>query len=251
MKKQIKIFMRNWILAFMYPRPFIGLLYLPRYFVHWFRYKNAISNKENSSLDMQPCLGDWTISTPFDAHYFYQGAWLARRIAAKKPIKHVDIGSSVLTMSVLSAQVELTFVDYRPLKTNLSGLTSIAGDILDLPFEDSSVPSLSCLHVIEHIGLGRYGDPINPSGSIEAAKELQRIVIQGGDLYLSLPIGRERVCFNAHRVHMPTTVVKLFPQMTLVQFSFVNDAGEFFEDGITDDANQFDYGCGLFHLKKM
>ncbi|MFK5947536.1 MAG: DUF268 domain-containing protein [Methylococcales bacterium] len=251
MKKKLKRFIKNWVMAFLYPRPLIGLLYLPRFFVHWFRYKNTASSEKNSVLDMQPCLGDWISHTPFDAHYFYQGAWLARRLASKNISKHVDIGSSVLTMSVLSAQVEIIFVDYRPLKTDLSGLTSIAGDILDLPFEENSVESLSCLHVIEHIGLGRYGDPINPSGSIEAAIELQRIIKQGGSLYLSLPVGRERVCFNAHRVHAPATIIELFSQMSLIEFSFVNDAGEFCEHKEIDEANELEYGCGLFHFQKL
>lgn len=252
MKKRtnVVVFVKNWVLAFLHPRPLIGLLYLPRFFSHWFKYKKLLNNGNISTVDMQPSLGDWTTYTPFDAHYFYQGAWLARRVVGSKVEKHIDIGSSVLTMGVLSAQVELTFVDYRPLKTKLSGLTSIAGDILDLPFEDSSVGSLSCLHVIEHIGLGRYGDPLNPLGSVEAAKELQRIVQQGGSLYLSLPIGRERICFNAHRVHAPESVMNMFSQMSLVEFSFVSDTGEFYEHKTIEDAGELEYGCGLFHFEK-
>lgn len=195
---------------------------------------------------MQPCLGDWSTHTPFDAHYFYQGAWLARRLRASKTERHVDIGSSVLTMSVLSAHVDTTFVDYRPLKAVLPGLTSIAGNILDLPFADRSVNSLSCLHVIEHIGLGRYGDPIDPQGSIKAALELQRIVSHGGKLLLSLPIGRERICFNAHRVHAAATVLAMFPQMKLIEFSFVDDDGQYRENETIAASGNLEYGCGLF-----
>lgn len=201
-------------------------------------------------MDMQPCLGDWSTHTPFDAHYFYQGAWLARRVKATEADRHVDIGSSVLTMSVLSAQIDTTFVDYRPLKASLPGLTSIAGDILDLPFADRSVKSLSCLHVIEHIGLGRYGDQIDPQGSLKAAHELQRIVGAGGKLYLSLPIGRERICFNAHRVHEPATVVAMFAQMKLAEFSYVDDAGQYHENMPIKAGNVLEYGCGLFLFVK-
>jgi len=250
-EKLFKVFVKNWVLAFLYPRPLIGLLYFPRFFVHYFRYTITEGAEKKSVLDMRPCLGDWTNYTPFDAHYFYQGAWLARRVSTKKEAKHVDIGSSVLTLSVLSAQIEVIFVDYRPIKTNLSGLVSISGDILNLPFEGGSVDSLSCLHVIEHIGLGRYGDPLNPRGSVEAAVELQRVMSQGGNLFLSLPVGRERVCFNAHRVHSPNTVLNLFSQMKLVDFSYVNDTGEYYEDRSLDEAGQFEYGCGLFHFQKV
>jgi SAM-dependent methyltransferase len=141
-------------------------------------------------------------------------------------------------------------VDYRPLKTSLPGLRSVAGDILRLPFADNSLDSASCLHVIEHIGLGRYGDPIDPQGSIKAALELQRIVRPGGKLFLSLPIGRERVCFNAHRVHAPDSVIRMFGQLRLVEFSYVDDAGRFREGQQPAAANDLQYGCGLFQFEK-
>lgn len=238
-------------MAFIYPRPLVGLFFLPRFFSHWIKFARSEGAQRIGLLDLQPCLGDWGTHTPFDAHYFYQGAWLARRVSSAKVARHVDIGSSVLTMSVLSAQVETTFVDYRPLKATLPGLTSVAGNILNLPFADSSVNSLSCLHVIEHIGLGRYGDPIDPQGSVKAALELQRIVSRGGKLFLSLPIGRERICFNAHRVHVPASVLGMFPQMRLVEFSYVDDDGRYNEDKPVEVASQLEYGCGLFQFEKL
>lgn len=251
MIKKLKTFARNWVMAFIHPRPLIGLFYLPRFFWHWFKYSMSPNAQKIRVMDLQPCLGDWSTHTPFDAHYFYQGAWLARRISAAKISRHVDIGSSVLTISVLSAHVETVFVDYRPLKVSLPGLTSIAGNILDLPFPDGSVESLSCLHVIEHIGLGRYGDPIDPQGSVKAALELQRIVCPGGKLFLSLPIGRERVCFNGHRVHAPASVLGMFPQMRLVEFSYVDDDGRYHEHRPVEAAGQLECGCGLFQFEKL
>ena len=247
---KLNVFAKNWVMAFIYPRPLVGLFYLPRFFSHWLRYVRTAGAEKISALDLQLCLGDWSTHTPFDPHYFYQGAWLARRVITTKVAKHVDIGSSVLTVSVLSAQVETLFVDYRPLKVSLPGLTSIAGNILDLPFADASIDSLSCLHVIEHIGLGRYGDPIDPQGSVKAALELQRIVSSGGNLFLSLPIGRERVCFNAHRVHAPVSVLELFSDMKLIEFSFVDDAGLYHEYQSVYSAIGLEYGCGLFHFQK-
>lgn len=247
----LKIVVMNWVKAFIYPRPIVGVFYLPRFFIHWFRYKRLPGADKIYVCNLQPCLGDWTTHTPFDAHYFYQGAWLARRLHALAVKKHVDIGSSVLTMSVLSAHIDTVFVDYRPLKVSLPGLTSIAGNILDLPFPDGSVESLSCLHVIEHIGLGRYGDPIDPQGSVKAALELQRIVRPGGKLYLSLPIGRERICFNAHRVHAPSSVVQMFSRMRLAEFSYVDDGGQYHEAEAIEAASHLEYGCGLFLFEKL
>ena len=251
MTKRVKLLARNWFMAFFYPRPLIGLFYLPRFFRHWFNYTRNAGSRKLSLLDMQPCLGDWSTHTPFDAHYFYQGAWLARKLTKPKPIKHVDIGSSVLTISILSAMVDTIFVDYRPLKASLPGLTSIPGNILSLPFDENSVESLSCLHVIEHIGLGRYGDPIDPEGSLKAAAELQRIVSLGGKLFLSLPIGRERICFNAHRVHAPASVLRMFSQMRLVEFSYVDDNGQYHDAKQVEVACHMEYGCGLFQFVKL
>lgn len=242
---------RHWVMAFLYPRPIVGALFLPRYLSHWLKYKRAGGGMRVSIADLQPCLGDWTSHTPFDTHYFYQGAWLARKVAALSPSKHVDIGSSVMTMSVISATTPTLFVDYRPLKAELPGLTSVGGDILNLEFETGSINSLSCLHVIEHIGLGRYGDPIDPMGSVKAATELQRVVCPGGSLFLSLPVGRERVCFNAHRVHAPATVLGMFPQMKLVDFSYVDDKGQFHPGQQIDAAAHQEYGCGMFHFEKQ
>jgi SAM-dependent methyltransferase len=248
---RIKSVLRIWALAFLYPRPFIGFLYVPKYFGALRAYRKLTPTTKICIADLQPCLGDWTVSTPFDPHYFYQGAWAARKLKQRAPENHVDIASSVLMVSVLSGFINTVFVDYRPLKANLSGLTSIPGDILSLPFAEGSVSSLSCLHVIEHIGLGRYGDPLDPLGSLKGALELQRILRQEGNLYISLPIGRERICFNAHRVHSPTSVLRLFSSLQLIDFSFVDDAGVFYENSQLDQANHLEYGCGLFHFQKQ
>lgn len=248
--RKLKACLRNWVMAFIYPVPLLGILYLPRFLRDLVRYRSLEKNKKIRFSDLYPCLLDSTINTSFDAHYFYQGAWLSRKLKALNIQNHVDIASSVLTVSVLSAFVKVVFVDYRPLKTNLSGLKSLPGDILNLPFESGSQSSVSCLHVIEHIGLGRYGDPLNPKGTAEAALELQRVLATGGSLFIALPIGRERICFNAHRVHSPETVLHLFPDLKLVDFSYVDDDGQFYPNAKIGVANSLDYGCGLYHFHK-
>jgi SAM-dependent methyltransferase len=240
---------KNWIKAFLLPIPLLGFAGLPKYLRDWRRY-SKMAGASPGFADAYPCLTDSVKSTPFDAHYFFQGAWLARKVAQRRPVRHMDVGSSVMTIAALSGFVETVFVDYRPLRVALPNLECRAGNITGLPFEDDSVESLSCLHVIEHIGLGRYGDPLDPQGSLVAARELQRIVRPGGDLYLSTPVGRERVCFNAHRVFAPDSVVAMFDRMELVAFSFVDDAGNLVEDSDTQAAQSNEYACGLFHFRK-
>jgi SAM-dependent methyltransferase len=242
--------LRNWVKAFVTPRPLLGALYLPRYFRHWRRFSRLDADGAPRFADSYPCLGDWTATTPFDPHYFYQGAWLARRLAARRVAHHVDVGSSALTLSVLSAGTEILHLDYRPLAVELPGLRCAAGDILALPLPDAGVASLSCLHVIEHIGLGRYGDAIDPAGARKAAAELKRVLSPGGRLYLSAPVGRERVCFNAHRVFAAASLLQMFAPLRLEGFALVDDAGRFRDPAAPERAGGLEYGCGMFEFSR-
>ncbi|MGC2457092.1 MAG: DUF268 domain-containing protein [Gallionellaceae bacterium] len=248
-KQTSPAWIKNWARALLQPVPLIGLLRVPDYFMEWSRYA-TLAGKRPALADSYPCLMDKVLSTPFDPHYFFQGAWLARKVARSMPAQHVDVSSSVMTIAALSGFVNTVFVDYRPLQVALPNLDCRAGNITQLPFESASVESLSCLHVIEHIGLGRYGDPLDAHGSESAAKELQRIVRPGGSLYLSTPVGRERVCFNAHRVFAPATIVALFDRMELVAFSHVDDGGNLVDNSTLQAAGENEYACGLFHFRK-
>jgi hypothetical protein len=246
----MKDFAKRWIGAVVDGRRLMSLRYAPYYIMDWLAFRRQAGSWSVKGADSYPCLADRLPTTPFDPHYFYQGNWLARRLADARPPQHVDIGSSVLTMGVLSAHVPTIFVDYRPLVARQSGLSCVAGDINRLPFAERSVASLSCLHVIEHIGLGRYGDPINVDGARLAAQELQRVVDVGGKLYLSTPIGRERVCFNAHRVFAPATILSWFSQLQLTHFSYVSDDGTLHENAVPALVPELDYGCGFFEFRR-
>lgn len=247
--KTIKHTIVHWLLVFADPRKLLSWGFLPRYVRHWRKYQ-AISNKGLRLVDSYPCLADWVSSTPYDPHYFFQGAWLSRRLASARPEFHVDIGSSILTVGVISAFMPTVFMDYRPLNAKLPNLLSIGGSIVSLPFATASITSLSCMHVLEHIGLGRYGDPIDPDGARKAASELARVLAPGGRLYLTVPVGRERVCFNAHRVFSPTCLPDLMPELSLNLFSWVDDTGQFNVCGQPDDALANEYACGFYEFEK-
>jgi SAM-dependent methyltransferase len=240
----------RWGAAFLTPHIVTSIGALPRYLAEWVAYQKAAPRQRLAFRDSYPCLADRVRTTPFDPHYFFQAAWLARRLQESRPSFHVDVGSSAMMINVLSAGMHTAFVDYRPLHVRLSNLSSLAGDIVRLPFRDACIASLSCLHVIEHVGLGRYGDPINPAGSQLAADELQRVLQPGGRLFLSVPVGRERVCFNAHRVFAPGTVQSLLRGLRLGSFCLVDVAGRFHEHVLTDAGTELEYGCGLFEFVK-
>ena len=197
-----------------------------------------------------PCLHDRSRESTVDEHYFYQAAWMMGKMVKAGPRRHVDIGSDVKLVGMLTAIADIDFVDIRPFQPQLSRFNAIEGSILDLPFEDASVASLSSLHVIEHIGLGRYGDPVDAAGSEKAVRELIRVLKPGGRLYLSAPIGRERVCFNAHRVFDSQGLVDRFAALRLVSFAFVNDAGDWEEDSSPDRAAGSHYACGMYVFEK-
>lgn len=200
--------------------------------------------------DALPKVTDNVLSTPYDAHYLHQDTWAAQRVAEDLPDRHVDVGSRVEFACFLTAVTPVTFVDIRPLEVTIENFDSVAGSVLDLPYEDRSLTSVSCLHVAEHIGLGRYGDPLDPAGTRKAARELQRVTAPGGRLLFSLPVGRPRVCFNAHRVSDPHAIRALFDELELVEFAGVDDSGAFRRHRSIDELADARYGCGMFHLTR-
>jgi len=151
---------------------------------------------------------------------------------------------------MLSTIAKVTFIDIRPLNANLKNLKPEYGSILEMPYSDNSIVSLSCLHVAEHIGLGRYGDPLDPEGTLKATRELIRVLARGGDLYFSLPVGKPRLCFNAHRIHSPEQILNYFVELKLVEFSGVNDKGNFLENIDPSELANQDYACGMFWFRK-
>lgn len=202
------------------------------------------------NIHLYPILNERVAYTPFDAHYFFQEVWTFEHVLRAKPRHHVDVASKYQLAGFLSKIVKTTFVDLRPIDVRLKNLEAIKGDILNLPYKSNTVESLSCLHVVEHIGLGRYGDPIDPEGSKKACKELARVLAKDGFLYFSVPIGKSRICFNAHRVHSPELIIEYFKPLKLVTFSVVDDAGKLHEKVDYQAYKQLDYGCGLFVFTK-
>jgi Caenorhabditis protein of unknown function, DUF268 len=220
------------------------------FFSELHQYKRMDGAEDISMSDLYPILDERTSTTEFDTHYFYQDIWAFRKILESGAEAHVDVGSKVDYIGFLSAITQVTFIDIRPLITDLPNLESKSGSILEMPYSDGSVSSLSCLHVAEHIGLGRYGDPLDPQGTVKACWELQRVLAPGGSLYFGLPVGKPRICFNAHRIHSPDMILEYFKGLTLEEFSFVDDRGHFVQAVNPEESRNEKYGCGLFHFKK-
>lgn len=202
------------------------------------------------SVQQRPCLEDATTTTAIDAHYVYHTAWAARRLVANPVAEHVDIGSDHRFTTIASAFQPMRFLDYRPCEVKLAGLQSGHANLLDLQIAGNSIASLSCMHVVEHIGLGRYGDPIDFHGADTAMDALERVLAPGGLLYFVVPVGEPCVVFNAHRIFRASDIVRRFGTLELVEFSLVNDNGRFDEHVAPEAADGQRYACGCFLFRK-
>lgn len=198
-------------------------------------------------------VGEDVAATEFDRHYVYHTAWAARVLSQTGSGVHHDFGSLLYFATLVSAFRPVRFYDYRPAALELTGLESGHADLTALPFPEGSLESVSCMHVVEHIGLGRYGDPLDAHGDSRACSELQRVLAPGGDLLFVVPVGRPRVCFNAHRVYSYAMVLALFPGCELLQFSLAPDPGhgaDWIEGAPPEAVAEQEYGCGCFWFRK-
>jgi hypothetical protein len=210
--------------------------------------------------DLYPRLSDAGETPHFDHHYVYHTSWAARVLSRLSPARHVDIGSDLRLVTTVSAFLPVRHYDYRPASLHLQNLTSGFADLFALPFSTGSVKSLSCMHVIEHIGLGRYGDPLDYDGDLKAIGELKRVIEVGGDLLFVVPVAKPKIMFNAYRVYSYRQIMSCFPDLTLREVAQIPDEGfvGMITDGTTDlasaksvaemekIADSQKYGCGCF-----
>lgn len=189
--------------------------------------------------------------------YFWQDLWAARKIYKESPEIHYDIGSRVdgFVAHLLTFRDHVNLIDIRPLDREVDGLEFTCADATNLDgFEDNSIESLSALCSLEHFGLGRYGDEIDPDACYKCFKAIGRKVKEGGNVYLSVPVGKEHLEFNAHRIFYASTIVDAFPEFRLEEYSCTyNGYIEYnidihkYDEDITLGGNRF----GLFHLRKV
>jgi len=184
-------------------------------------------------------------------HYFYQDVWALRKLRSFQPSDHHDVGSRLDGfVAQATAICPVVYWDIRALQFKLPDFQFRQGSIVSLPAPSASIASLSCLHVAEHIGLGRYGDPLDPDGTEKALRELQRVLGKGGQLLYSMPIGRDRVEFNAQRVWNPCRAIEILSELCLVEFSVVTDGNEFVVNANPKDFKNARYACGLYQFRR-
>ena len=223
--KVIRAILRN---AGIQPRRLIAAIH------GWRRYQREREAFRKSAGDSEiawgqelPILNEWQETSGTLGAYFYQDITVAKWIRDDDPARHVDVGSRLDGfIGNLSCFREVEVIDIRPAPAEIPGVRFHQMDLMeDLPASwVESTESLSCLHTIEHFGLGRYGDPIDAGGHLRGIEQLKRMVAPGGILYLSTPIGPERVEFNAHRVFAPSTLIHWFAEgWNIEKFALIDD----------------------------
>ena len=232
-------------------KKFIRFFLSPVIWADYFKFRRHDDKRfKLSPRDFYPCIKDKTFKTGFDAHYVYHTSWAARKVREINPIRHTDISSSLYFSGIISAFVPVDFYDYRPADLKLSNLKSASADLTKLSFADNSLSSLSCMHTAEHIGLGRYGDPIDATGDLKAINELKRVLAPGGSLLFVVPVGKQKIEYNAHRIYSYEMIREYFKELALKEFSLIDDAGYFMVNANSDAVKDQKYACGCFWFVK-
>jgi hypothetical protein len=190
-------------------------------------------------------------------HYFHQDLLIAKLIYDHKPKKHVDVGSRIdgFVAHVASFR-EIEVLDIRKLeKSEHKNIKFIQADVMK-PVSEITTDSLSCLHVIEHFGLGRYNDKLDVDGHNKGIENLMQMLEKNGRLYISFPVSKkDEVHFNAHRILGVNTIFDhpgIKSCMQLLRFDFVDDNGKLHLNiNLNDISKDTKYGCGIYTFLKI
>ena len=248
-----------WVLSMQFgfdPRRLMrSLRGIPRYVTDLAQFRRQYAGV----LALRPCLYDWyEEGGAAGSEYFLQDLHVARKIFDANPTRHVDIGSRIdgFVAHVASFR-EVEVFDIRPVKSLITGVIFSQADLMNPANPNIAYcDSLSCLHALEHFGLGRYGDAVDPQGFSVGLRNMAGLVTAGGVLYLSVPVGQGRVEFNAHRISDPVGLVALAHTFGLQLFAFAWVSGGKLHQCTADFATVLEslrsqrYALGIFTFLK-
>lgn len=234
---------------------------LPWYIKDYKKLKKQLKNVPNFPITkFHPVLFERTSSSGVaSGHYFHQDLLIAQNIYKAKPEKHVDIASRVDGfVAHVATFMPIEVFDIRTLEHQVENIKFVEVDLMNIDAKmENYTSSISCLHSIEHFGLGRYNDPIDAEGHLKGIDSIHRILKPGGTFYFSSPIGPQRIEFNAQRVFSLEYIIPILKQkFTIKNFSYVDDSGalyknvELTEEAIKSNLTCFN-GCGIFELIKI
>ncbi|GHV53404.1 hypothetical protein FACS1894216_11330 [Synergistales bacterium] len=209
----------------------------------------------------------------FNGFQLNQDLWVAKKVYERRPFVHYDIGSRIdgFITHLLSFGQKTVLIDIRPLMAeNVDNLTFIHEDATEMRgVPDNSIPSISSIGALEHFGIGMYGGRIDTQEDTRAFKNMQRVLCEGGDAYISIPVSQQNFLrFNTRKVYSPHYICDQFSEMELMEFAYIAHSGglvrnasiSMFDHDKTitrkwmenDASNLSDGGFywGLFHFRK-
>lgn len=232
-------------------KKFISIIYFPKYIKDYLRF-TFYSKK---LIKIHPILTDF-----FDAagnakgHYFHQDLLVSQLIHLDSPLNHLDIASRIdgFVAHVASFR-KVEVADIRNFDEDIENIKFTQIDLMSDFLSDKKYDSISCLHAIEHFGLGRYGDKIDIKGHLKGFGNIIKLLNTNGKLYISFPISDSpRIEFNAHRVFDPNEIFQ-WPgceNLRLTRFDYVNDDGKLIKNSNTNEIKNLKYGCGIYTFAK-
>lgn len=243
----------------------------PTYFYNLLKLKSTIRHKNSKTTpnsvkkfgNIYPITDEFsTTAGTASGQYFHQDLLVANYIYRCKPRVHLDIGSRIdgFIAHLLSFEQETILGDVRPIEIQNPNISFIRLDMtekLDKSFI-GKYESVSCLHAIEHMGLGRYGDPVNAWGHYLALHNLTQLLKVKGKLYLSHPTGKKsRIEYNAHRVISLGECREMFAKngLKVTKFAYVDDSKNLIKIKNNDyidyqSSYGLEYGCAIWTLEK-
>lgn len=227
-------------------------------------YRDLQTFKKNCDwpIQVEPRLGDNDAPAGALGEYFWQDLFVAKRVIELSPARHIDIGSRIDGfVAHLACTRTIEVIDIRPLAEKIPGVSFHQVDITNLPENwVSAADCVTCLHSIEHFGLGRYGDALDAGGWKSGLRNLARIVRPGGTLILSTPVGHQRVKFNSHRIFHPATIAGFGASIGLQVSQFFHHTYDSPPDSPITRSSDLEkdfsrlasmkYGLGIFEFKK-
>jgi hypothetical protein len=219
----------------------------------------ALSDVQFPITKLYPCFADSNDEAGVArGHYFHQDLFVAQRIYINNPVKHVDVGSRIDGfVAHIAAFREIEILDIRPMHNQIQNICVKQADLMkDNDELTDYTDSISCLHALEHFGLGRYGDTICFEGYLLGLKNITRILKRGGKFYFSVPFGKQRIEFHAHRIFSLKYLMEILsPSYRVDSLSYVDDLGDFhaniqiLPEHLADNL-KCKHGCAIFELTK-
>lgn len=229
---------------------FKNVKYIIKYFRDYLKF-----SKLSKINQIFPILGEHKEkSSAVIKHYFNQDLLVATYIYKNNPKKHVDVGSRI--DGFVAHVATFRKIEVFDIRDNNFQFKNIRFKRKDISKIDKGLinycDSLSCLHTLEHFGLGRYGDQLDPSGHIKGFNNLIKILKTNGILYISFPISNKNMTyFNSERSFNPKEILKWSNKLKLIKFDYIDDDEKIFLDVNLDKFfKNIKYGCGIYTFRK-